>query len=116
MLISTMLISTMRILSLVAFSFAATHAFLGCSGAFCERQSKCSAQPKVDTKMCTDDLLKSGNCQKQQEAWKNCQYDHEVCTMDNRHDDTATIGYALSACKSQKKDLDTCITTDGGVP
>jgi hypothetical protein len=63
---------------------------------------------------CTANLATFGNCQKQQEAWLNCEFDHEVCTMDGHHDENATFGYAISACKSQKQDLDTCVASDGG--
>jgi hypothetical protein len=101
----------MRILSLFVLLVLA-----GCSsGAYCERTSRCENEPKMNVMMCQD-TLKKLPCPKQQEDWLNCQYDHEVCTMDKRHDGPATIGYANSACKGQKQALETCLAAppDGG--
>jgi hypothetical protein len=105
---------TLSLVSVLVGVFAVSLVHCG-SGAFCDRQSKCPAEPKTDTKACNDDLAKFGACKSQQEAWLNCQYDHEVCTMDGHHDPNATLAYAISSCKSIKDALDQCLAhPDGG--
>lgn len=107
---------TLSFFLVLGVSFGTLAAACSSSGSFCDRTSKCSAEPKTDTKACQAGLMMQypANCQKQAGDWLNCVYDHEVCTMDNKHDQTATLAYAATACKDQKSALDGCVASDGG--
>lgn len=106
----------MRILPFVGLFLVAVT--LGCSsGAYCERNSKCKNQPPTDrgdAGACVLAVNQYPQCKSQNEAWLNCQLDHEVCTLDGKTDPNGTLGYAESSCRAQKQALDTCIATDGG--
>ncbi len=106
----------MRILPLLSLILSGS--ILGCSsGAYCERNSKCKSQPPTDRSdggACAAALSQYPQCKSRNEAWLNCQLDHEVCTPDGKTDPNGTAGYAASQCTGQRKDLDTCLATDGG--